>query len=220
MSKKICFMYLVFFKEEFLISLVQGKIFNKLKITEVFKMKKLLVLIMTLVLTLSLIACGSASDNSTTETKFVTKTFGNITINVPDVFGQVKEENEMYISAAPGASLVVSYPMEVQVKPSEWEENSVAEALDTAYGSVYTDLSLESFEKDVNMNGNEAVYYGFSGKSPDGTKMLVQMVTVYNADLTEQYVVTFTQKVDDEVFTSDIASEIINSITLVQEAQH
>ena len=186
-------------------------------------MKKTLVLILTLVMMLSLAACGGeerAEQAGDTEAKFVSKTFGYISMSVPDVFKAVEEKDGMYVSSGPDASIVVLPNMEVELLPSEWDESLAEEALELYYGTTYTDLALAAYEGDVNMNGNTAVYYAFNGVNAEGKERLVQVVRLYNADLTAQYAVTFIQNADDDFFTEEVGSKIINSITLSPDAQH
>jgi hypothetical protein len=199
-------------------------------------MKKLLALIMALVMALSLAACsgenaepaqGSSSETSNTETEIVSKeaelvskTFGNITINVPSDFSDVIEKDGLYISASPtNANIVVSRALGIDIQASEWNE-SVAEQSLQAYSSAYTDMELLAFEGNVNMNGNTAVFLGFTGKLADDTECIVQVVRLYNADETAMYMIAFTHRADDEAFTAELSGEIINSITLSPDAQN
>ena len=192
-------------------------------------MKKLLVLMMALVMTLSLTACGgddtsapAPSDNSgaASETEFVPMPFGHITMSVPSTFSAATEKEGMYVSAGPDASIVVTPTLEVELQPSEWDESLAAEALEMIYGSTYTDLELSAFEGDVNMNGNTAVYYAFHGKNVDGKDRLVQVVRLFNADLTAQYMITLIHSAEDNFFTPEVGGKIINSITLAPDAQN
>lgn len=197
-------------------------------------MKKLLVLMIALVMTLSLAACGGkdtpAPDQSSSggasnidaasETEFASMTFGYITMSVPSVFSAVTEKEGMYVSAGPDASITVTPTLGIDIQPSEWDESLAEEALEMIYGSTYTDLELSAFEGDVNMNGNTAVYYAFYGKNADGKDRLVQVVRLYNADLTAQYMITLLHSAEDKFFTPEVGGEIINSITLAPDAQN
>ncbi|GEM_PF-1061179 len=202
--------------------------------------KKLLMLMLALVMTLSLAACGgedtsAPSQNSSgeteatappsedkveaSETDFVPMNFGYITMNVPNVFNAVEEKEGMYVSAGPKAAITVSPTLEIDLLPSEWDESLASEALDMLYGVTYTNMELAAFEGDINMNGNTAVYYAFYGTNANGEDRLVQIVRLFNTDLTAQYMVTFIHSADDEFFTPELSGEIINSITLAPEAQ-
>jgi ABC-type glycerol-3-phosphate transport system substrate-binding protein len=201
-------------------------------------MKKTLILILAMVMTFSLAACGgdevsAPPQNNPTETEtpannadentevdFVSMNFGNITINVPSVFKAVEENGGMYVSAGPNASITVTPAIEVELLPTDWDESLASDALEMLYGNTYSNLELAAFEGDVNMNGNTAVYYAFYGTNAKGEERLAQVVQIYNADLTAQYAITFIHSADDEFYTPDLSLEIINSITLAPEAQN
>lgn len=196
-------------------------------------MKKVLVLMMALVMTLTLTACGgeapaptqgsSAGTEATTagsggapsEPNFASMTFGDITMSVPDVFGAVEEQGDYYVSSGPNASITVTKATEVDIAASEWNEDLAKEAV-AMYSSTYTNIELSAFQGDVDMNGSPAVYYGFNGVNADGIDRLVQIVRLYNADQTMMYLISMTQSVDDAFLTAEVGGEIINSITLNQ----
>lgn len=197
-------------------------------------MKKLLVLMMALVMTLSLTACGGGktpapeqnSSNETgntgtaTDAEFVPMTFGYVTLSVPSVFQAVTETQGQYTSGGPDSSIVVSPTLEIDIQPSEWNEEVAAGAVQALYSSTYTDIKLSAFEGDVDMNGNKAVYMAFYGKNSAGKDRLVQVVRLYNADLTAQYIITLMHSADDPFFTPEVGGKIINSITLSPDAQN
>lgn len=197
-------------------------------------MKKSLLLMMLVVFLLSFVACGgedastpaqgssggadatapSGDDGTGSEAAFVSMTFGDITMSVPNVFSAVAENQGVYISAGPEASIVVTPAMETDLLPSEWDESLAAEILEPMYGSTYTNLELSAFEGDVNMNGNTAVYFAFYGMNADGKDRLVQVVRLFNADQTEHYIITLIHSAEDDFFTPEVGGQIINSITL------
>lgn len=187
-------------------------------------MKKLLVFILTIALALSLVACGGEQaagpdqqekpPAAGQETKFETMTFGDVTISVPNVFNPVTETQGVFVAAGPTAAITVTPAIEVDIMASDWDESLAEEVIELLYGATYTELELSAFEGDVNMNGNTAVYMAFFGKNAEGVVRLIQVVRLYNADETEIYVITFVHSAEDAFFTSDIAEQIINSITL------
>lgn len=199
-------------------------------------MKKHLALVTALITILTFAACTAQNDAPTpaqdsaiassdsldevSETDFETLTFGNVTIDLPDVFHEVTEQNGMYVSAGPAASITVTPVMEMDLLPSEWDEDLARESLEMFYGQTYTDLDLAAYGGEVTINGNTAIYYAFTGKNTEGILRLVHAVRLYNADQTAQYIVLFVQTDGDEFFTSDIIDTIINSITLSADAQH
>ncbi len=191
-------------------------------------MKKLLtvclVLILSLTLCFGLVACGGGkapsseqtSSEPTPETTFAATAFGDITISVPNVFSAVSEMQGSYVSAGPGSSIVVTPAIEVELLPTDWDEELVQASLEGLYGATYTNMELAAYENDVNMNGNTAMYFGFTGTNAEGVDRLVQVVYLFNADLTQQYIITFVTTVGDSYFTSEINETIINSITLAK----
>lgn len=194
-------------------------------------MKKTLVLMMALVMALSLVACGgekapaqgssagaettASAGGAPSEPNFVSKTFGDITMSLPDVFGAVEEQGDYYVSSGPNASITVTKATEVDIAASEWNEDLAKEAVNM-YSSTYTNIALGVFEGDVDMNGSPAIYYGFNGVNADGIDRLVQIVRLYNADQTMMYLISMTQSIDDAFLTAEVGGEIINSITLAE----
>lgn len=182
-------------------------------------MKKILVVMLTLMMALSLVACGGSGNenNNGAEGKaaeFVSMTFGDITMSVPNVFSEVSEKEGVYLSAGPNASISATPAMEIDLLPSEWDESLAAELTNALYGSTYNDIEMSSFDANVNMNGNTAVYMAFYGKNSSGIDRLVQVVRLYNTELTEQYVITLVHTAEDTFFTAEVGGKIINSITL------
>lgn len=175
-------------------------------------MKKILTLAIVLALTLNLTACGKGG--TTKEAKFTSMTFGDITISAPDVFNAVEEKDGMYVSSGPDSSIVVTPVMEIDLLPSEWDEDLAKEALDPLYGTTYTDMELSTFEGNKDMNGGTAVHFSFKGKNDLGNERLVQVVRLFNADQTAQYAITLVHSSEDKFFTSEVDNKIINSITL------
>lgn len=199
-------------------------------------MKKHLALVTALITILTFAACTAQNDapapaqdsaiassdslDEVSETIFKTLTFGNVTIDLPDVFHEVTEQNGMYVSAGPASSITVTPVMEMDLLPSEWDEDLARESLEMFYGQTYTNLDLAAYGGEVTINGNTAIYYAFTGKNTEGILRLVHAVRLYNADQTAQYIVLLVQTDGDEFFTSDIIDTIINSITLSADAQH
>ncbi|HPB17220.1 MAG TPA: hypothetical protein PK705_05150 [Clostridia bacterium] len=193
-------------------------------------MKKILVVMLVIVMMFSITACNEKQttdpeQNNTGEinipgVNFVDKAFGYITISVPDVFGEVEEKDGMYVCAGPAASIVVTPTLGMDIMYEEWDESLTGEYIQMIYGSTYTDIELSAYEGDVDMNGNQAIYYACYGKNAEGIDRLLQVVRIYNADMNAQYMITLTHTSGDEFFTAEVGGAIINSITLSDEAQH
>ncbi len=179
-------------------------------------MKKLLAMLMVLAISLSLAACGGeqAAQPDDKAVEFVSMTFGNISMSVPNVFGTVSEKEGVLVSGAPNAAITVTPATEIDLLPSEWDESVAEGILEPLYGATYSEIELAAFEGDVDMNGNTAVYTAFYGKNADGVDRFVQVVRLYNTELTELYIITFVHTAEDAFFTPEVGQQIINSITL------
>lgn len=163
---------------------------------------------MVLVLSLSLVACGES------EPKLVKMTFGNITLSAPDVLGAVEEREGVYVSSGPNSSLSVIPAMEIDLLPTDWDESFAGEAIELLYSATYSDIEQVTFQGDLDLNGNTAVYIAFNGTNASGEKRLVHTVRLFNSDITEQYMISLIHAVDDKLFTDEMNSQIINSIAL------
>lgn len=163
-------------------------------------------------------ASESASEASS-EVKFVSMAFGNITIDVPDGFSAPADNNGTYISAMDDASILVIPDTAVEIAPSDWDEDLAADVIAENYGGTYSDLKLAAFDGDVNMNGNTAVYYCFFGTNSSGIERMIQVVHLYNADHTAQTMIALVHDVDNDFFTADISAQIINSITMAAASE-
>lgn len=174
-------------------------------------MKKLITLAIVLTLSLNLIACGKSS-----EVKYTSMTFGDITMSVPDEFKAATENEGMYVSSGPDSSIVVSPSMGIDLLPSEWDKSLAEESLEPLYGTTYSDMKLSTFDGDLKVNGNTAVSFSFNGKSTEGKDRLVHIVRLFNADQTVQYMITITHSADDKFITSEVVDKIINSIAIAK----
>jgi predicted small lipoprotein YifL len=193
-------------------------------------MKKLLVLMLTLVMMFTLAACGekstsasapAASQSEAGDTgagaakneNLVVKSFGYVSISVPNEFSDPENEwDEYYVSEGPNWSTIeVSIGAPVNQRPEEWNKEGMAEQL----GDM-----LKNFKGEFDLNGNKAVYYTIYEQTEGGKGSLRHLVWLYNADISAQYSIALQHSSDDAFFSSDVIDQIINSITLAPEAQH
>lgn len=190
-------------------------------------MKKSILVTAALLAVFSLAACGDeesaeieAAEEAKVEEKAVTKEFGNISVTVPAMFEDVKETDGFYVAAGPNASVTVTPVLEVELPPTEWNEELAIDSLELLYGEVYMNMSLASYEGQIDLNGNPSVYYSFYGTTLDGEQEhLVHIVRLFNPDVTAQYLVNFIYKTEDTSYTADVTDALINSITLSSAAQ-
>jgi uncharacterized lipoprotein YehR (DUF1307 family) len=101
-------------------------------------MKKILMLVMVVVMTMSLVACGGGETSApvtteqpapeasqqtevtkeSSETKkaeFITMTFGDVTMNIPNVFSEVQETQGIYVSGGPDSAVTVTIEVDGQI---------------------------------------------------------------------------------------------------------
>lgn len=199
-------------------------------------MKKLVILMIVAAMTMSLMACGGEPEETLppapetiqepvatpeisqpeAEEEFPLKIFGDLIINLPKSFGEVTVEKDIFVSPGPNSSITVTPALDIDLMPEEWDEEFAAASLEPLYGSVYTNLELLAFKNDFSLNGNEGVYLYFFGTNSQGVDRMVQVVRLYNDDLTKYYVISFIHGTDDDFFTPEMDAGIINSITLME----
>lgn len=191
-------------------------------------MKKLFSAMSTVVAVVALAACGSEEPSQVAGEQVVeeqvvaetvTKEFGNVSIDVPSVFSDVTEQDGMFAASAPNGSITVTPLEEVELLPTEWNEEVAQGSLEALYSGAYSDMELAAFEGNLELNGSPAVYYAFTGTASDGQEHLVHAVRLFNKDVTAQYFIAFIHVADDENYDADMSGEIINSIALAADAQ-
>ena len=94
----------------------------------------------------------AANTGATENSKFTTKKFGNITISVPNDFGDVEDWDGYYSSYGPDwtSFIDVSSALPVTERPEELTKEYMLEMI----GNM-----LKDFKGEINLNGNKAVYY-------------------------------------------------------------
>ena len=157
------------------------------------KIKKILALLCAAMMVLSLAACGG-EDGGSDEVTMKTITLGDVTMEVPDTFGEPQEANGAMAVAGPEASITVSGPVTMDI-PS------------------YTDLALTDFVGDVDFDGTPGVFFTVTGTNSKGVARVI-----YNAYLFDEamgdYVVSFLHSVDNASYTAELDNAIVSSITL------
>lgn len=192
-------------------------------------MKKLIGVMSAAIAVVGLTACGGEEqpveeskaaevvEEQVVESETVTKEFGNISIDVPSKFTDVTLEEDFYVVGGPNASITVTSLPEVELLPSEWDESLASESLELFFSETYSNMELAIYEGSININGNPAVYYSFYGTNADGDEHLVHIVRLFNADISKQYLVNYIHLVEDESYTADVSSAIIDSIVLTEK---
>lgn len=176
------------------------------------KIKKILALLCAAMMVLSLAACGG-EDESDGEVTMKTITLGDVTMEVPDTFGEPQEANGAMAVAGPEASITVSGPVTMDIPMESWTEEFVSANLDGLFGASYTDLALTDFVGDVDFDGTPGVFFTVTGTNSKGVARVI-----YNAYLFDEtmgdYVVSFLHSVDNASYTAELDNAIVSSITL------
>lgn len=176
------------------------------------KTKKILALLCAAMMVLSLAACGGEGE-SDGEVTMKSITLGDVTMEVPDTFGEPQEANGAMAVAGPEASITVSGPVTMDIPLESWTEEFVSANLDGLFGASYTDLSLADFVGDVDFDGTPGVFFTITGTNSKGVARVI-----YNAYLFDEtmgdYVVSFLHSVDNASYTAELDNAIVSSITL------
>ncbi len=176
------------------------------------KIKKILALLCAAMMVLSLAACGGEGE-SDGEVTMKSITLGDVTMEVPDTFGEPQEANGAMAVAGPEASITVSGPVTMDIPLESWTEEFVSANLDGLFGASYTDLSLADFVGDVDFDGTPGVFFTVTGTNSKGVARVI-----YNAYLFDEamgdYVVSFLHSVDNASYTAELDNAIVSSITL------
>ena len=137
---------------------------------------KLSVIAVSAVLAVALTGCGEESN----DTEWVEKTFGDITISLPGEFQDVNQSNGVYTCAGPGSSVTVSEATPASIGPEDWTQELLEDNLGIMYGATYTDISLLSFEGNVDINGDPAVCFDLQGTNSSGKVRIIRNVYLFN----------------------------------------
>ena len=176
------------------------------------KIKKILALLCAAMMVLSLAACGGEGE-SDGEVTMKSITLGDVTMEVPDTFGEPQEANGAMAVAGPEASITVSGPVTMDIPLESWTEEFVSANLDGLFGASYTDLALTDFVGDVDFDGTPGVFFTVTGTNSKGVVRVI-----YNAYLFDEtmgdYVVSFLHSVNNASYTAELDNAIVSSITL------
>lgn len=122
-------------------------------------MKKLIVLMMVLALTLSMVACGGE------EITLQSQTVNNLTLDIPSDFGEfseVAEQIKMAINEDNTATITVSDRVDAEgVTADLWDEEIFIENVLTGFG----DLEVLEFSNSETAAGTTAVFAHYTGKN-------------------------------------------------------
>lgn len=141
-------------------------------------MKKLSLIILALVMTLSLAACAAAKPTMVDVT-----TDQGISFKLPS--DMVKQASGAYANPQTGDSVSFGLADVAETPLSGWKAENVL----ATYAASYTDVVVKSFENGKQINGKEALVAKVTLKSQAGTAITSTLVMVTTG--TENYIVTF-----------------------------
>jgi hypothetical protein len=170
-----------------------------------FIMKKLLALMMALILSLSLVACGGE------KITLKSQTINGLTLNVPSDFGafqDVAEQIKMAKNADSTATITISERVDAQKLTADfWDEKTFAENVLTGLG----DLKILEFSNSKKIVGVPAVFAHYSGKNTEDVKTEGYIYLLYHNDGTYQSIVFSFTKDSDSSLTQNLTT-IIDSM--------
>lgn len=153
-------------------------------------MKKIFLLAIALIMTLSLAACGGETTNSVSLVD-VTSELG-ISMKLPS--DMTLQENLAYVNKETGDSVVFA---SVDVVAGEFPISQFKEEdILTMYQQKYDDVAIKSFENGKQINGKEALVSAVNITTPKGNAITITLVMV--TDGNKNYVINSTHGRDDK----------------------
>ena len=191
-------------------------------------MKKLLVLITTLAMTLSLAGCGGDSGSSnadtpastpaeaapaTTDITLVSKEANYTTLLVPSDFGEFYDKDGYAVAEGPSASIVVTPTTESDTNVDDITQDFIVESL----ADVYTNIEVLAFDNPANIAGVDSIccLYTGDGNTSGDNKTVCQIIMFFSIDGVncEQHIV-FTYNTGENTSLEASLAEILQSISL------
>lgn len=185
-------------------------------------MKKVLLFIMTVMMCMSLVACGGDDSSTTdqeaskaiaTDTTLVSKEAHYTTILVPSDFSDFVDNEGLAIAQSSGASIGITQTVETDVSIEDMTE----EYLLGLMSATYSDVEVVSFENPVTMGGVDAVSIVFTGTgATTGRKHTVQHITLFFTleDINCEQQLLFTYDTEAKTSLEAHIEEILESISL------
>jgi uncharacterized lipoprotein YehR (DUF1307 family) len=158
-------------------------------------MKKLFLLTVALVMTLSLAACGGET-NTTSETSKPLETTNMVDITTDKGISMklpsdlTLQENLSYINAKTGDSAVFMVSDIGTTPLSGWKEENIL----ATYQAKYKDVVVKSFENGKQINGKESLVSKVTLTTPEGNAITIVLVLL--TDGKKNYMVNLTYGTD------------------------
>lgn len=168
-------------------------------------MKKLIALMMVLILSLSLTACGEE------EAKLESQTVNGLTFDVPDDFGAFEDsDGNIKIAKNEDSTGVITLSERQDAEgtaASDWDEATFTEYI----LSSFEDLKVIEFSNSKSIAGAKAVYAHYSGKNSSDVEVEGYNYLIYFEDGTFQSI-AFSLTKDADTSLSKNLTKIIDSI--------
>ncbi|HEY5587254.1 MAG TPA: hypothetical protein VIK78_22555 [Ruminiclostridium sp.] len=157
-------------------------------------MKKLFILTLALVMTLSLAACGGETIESSNTIESVSMvdvtTELGISLKLPSEL-TIQENPALYVNMKTGDSAVFAVAEVAGYPLSDWTEEKVSDT----YGIKYDDVVITNFENGKQINGKESVVSKLTLTTPKGSALTIVLVMV--TDGNKNYTITFSYGSDN-----------------------
>lgn len=184
-------------------------------------MKKILVLMIALVMTLSLAACGGGSAESdpgvsapvASEITLVSKEANYTALLVPSDFGEFYVKDGYAVAEGTNASIIITPTIEPDIRIEDVTEDYMVDLM----GDTYSNIKVLAFDNPVTIAGVDAVSFMFTGDgATSGKNKTVCHLTLFfsidGQDCEQQ--VSFTYDTGANTSLEANLANIIDSITL------
>lgn len=178
-------------------------------------MKKLLVLMMTLMMILSLAACSGseATTEADSDITLISKVANYTALLVPSDFEEFVDKDGYAVATGPSSSIVVTPTTESDTNIEDITEDYIVEAL----GDTYSNLKVLSFDNSANIAGVDAVSCTYTGDSISSgqSNTICQIIMYFSIDgLNCEQQIAFTYKTGANSSLETNLTDIIESISL------
>lgn len=187
-------------------------------------MKKLLVFMMALMMTLSLVACGGGKGGSANSDKnvsvpaasditLVSKKANFTTLLVPSDFGEFQDKNGFAVAEGKNANIVVTPTIAPDVRIKDITEDYMVNLM----GNTYSNIKVLAFNNPVTIAGVDTVYFLFKGDGKTSGKNktvchLTLFFSIEGKDCEQQ--ISFTYDTGAKTSLEAHITDIIKSISL------
>jgi hypothetical protein len=182
-------------------------------------MKKLLVLIMAMVMTLSLAACGGETDSTAAEEaiELVEVTGNGLSFNLPDDIKYAKTDDNfgsmLFADEESTTVITLGALTEDPVTSADITDDILLAALSA--GSGLSDGSLESSSTMEHDGGTSVVGFG-KGTLPNGMEMNSVIQYFFPADGSGYHAISYLYVVDAESSLEDTIEQVVSSVKTVK----